>query len=98
FQEIKTKGLVLGVLPSQTYKQYELTLEEGDMIVMLTDGVTECRRGQEFIESEEVLETIRKNKHIQAQELVNEVNTHFERIQNFQLRDDFTLIIIKKEV
>lgn len=98
FQEIKTKGLVLGVLPSQTYKQYELTLEEGDMIVMLTDGVTECRRGQEFIESEEVLETIRKNKHIQAQELVNEVYTHFERIQNFQLRDDFTLIIIKKEV
>lgn len=45
FEEIDVPGLVLGVSPDVTYTQYEKKVEKGDMIILLTDGVTECRQG-----------------------------------------------------
>lgn len=97
FSEIKTKGLVLGVLPDSIYDDYECQLSTGDMIVLLTDGVSECRTDGEFIEIHEVLQVIKEHAHLTTQELVNQVFKHFERLQNFYLRDDFTLIVIRKE-
>lgn len=35
-------GLVLGGMNGISYKDYELTLEKGDMIFVYTDGVTEA--------------------------------------------------------
>ncbi len=98
FSEIKAKGLVLGVLPDTEYQQYERKINKGDMIILLTDGVTECRNGEEFIESDEVLERIHEFRHMPAQEMVEKVYRYFERMQDFHLRDDFTLLIFKKEV
>lgn len=97
FNEIESAGLVLGVLPETTYKQYELKIDIGDMIILLTDGVTECRQGNRFIEREEVLNVIRQYEHLSAQELVESVYKYFERLQNFELKDDFTLIVLRKE-
>lgn len=97
FKEIKSEGLVLGVLPDTAYKQYELEIAVGDMIILLTDGVTECRQGNRFIEREEVLEVIKQYAHLPAQDLVDNVYKHFERIQSFELKDDFTLIVLRKE-
>lgn len=96
FKEIKAKGLVLGVLKNIFYHQYELTLEDGDMIVLLTDGVTECKRGDRFIKAEEVIEIIQKYNHLPAQEHVEKVYYHFDKLEDFELKDDFTLIIMKK--
>lgn len=96
FTELSAKGLVLGVLSDSTYEQNEIKMNDGDFVVLLTDGVTECRQGDHFLEREEVLDVIRLYMHLPAQELVNAVFKHFERLQNFQLRDDFTLIILQK--
>ena len=96
FEEIVSKGLVLGVSPDSDYKQYELKINVGDMVILLTDGVTECRDGERFIESEEVLDVIKKYAHLPAQEMVDQVYKYFERLQEFQLRDDFTLLVLKK--
>src|SRR5699024_9910485 len=96
FEEIEAKGLVLGVLKNTHYKQYETSLGEGDMIVLLTDGVTECKRGERFIEHDEVIDIIREYKHLPAQEHVNSVYNHLNTLEDFELKDDFTLIIIKR--
>lgn len=98
FKEISAPGLVLGVSGDSMYEQYQMQVEKGDMIVMLTDGVTECRKGDEFIEQEEILEVIRENKELPSQEIVENVYKYFERLQDFQLRDDFTLIVLKRDV
>ncbi|MFC7063690.1 PP2C family protein-serine/threonine phosphatase [Halobacillus seohaensis] len=98
FEEIDASGLVLGVSPEATYEQCTKHVDEGDMVIMLTDGVTECRQGERFIEEEEVLEIIKQYAHLPAQETVEQVYKHFERLQDFHLRDDFTLIILKREV
>ncbi|MCD5325856.1 MULTISPECIES: PP2C family protein-serine/threonine phosphatase [Pontibacillus] len=98
FSEIEAKGLVLGVDRSATYKQYETLVAPGDMIVLLTDGVTECRAGERFIEREEISDVIHQYKHLPAQEITEQVYQHFERLQDFQLRDDFTMVIIRRDV
>src|SRR5699024_12095412 len=56
FEEIHAQGLVLGVVKHTYYAQYELELQSGDYIVLLTDGVTECLRSGRFITREEVME------------------------------------------
>lgn len=98
FTELKTKGLVLGVMPDSVYRQYELKILDGDMIILLTDGVTECRKDGRFLEREEVLAVIQQYIHLPAQKLVEQVYKHFERLQDFHLRDDFTLMILQKGV
>ncbi len=68
------------------------------MIILMSDGVTECRTEEGFIEKESLLELIKKYIHLNAQEIVNSVYKELEKLQHFQLRDDFTLIILKRNV
>ncbi|CQR48263.1 Phosphoserine phosphatase RsbU [Paraliobacillus sp. PM-2] len=98
FEEIEAKGLVLGATDNAVYKQFEKKINKNDRLILLTDGVTECRVGDRFIERDEILEVIQRYIHLPAQEAVEQVYKHFERLQEFQFRDDFTLIIIQKLV
>lgn len=98
FEELHAKGLVLGVSRQTKYKEYTRHLDVGDFIVLLSDGVTECRIGDEFIEREEITKLIRKYMHLSAQETVNRVYEELVKIQDFVLRDDFTLILLRRTV
>src|SRR5699024_7703581 len=55
FEEIEAKGMVLGVSLDAEYKQSERKIYKDDMVILLTDGVTECGPWERFIESGEVL-------------------------------------------
>ncbi|MER2254251.1 MAG: PP2C family protein-serine/threonine phosphatase, partial [Priestia megaterium] len=98
FEDLEAKGLVLGVDRHVKYLQYEQQLSKGDMIVLLTDGVTECRTEEGFIERLDIIKLIRKYMHLSPQEIVESVYKELEKLQHFQLRDDFTLIILKSLV
>ncbi|MBM7838629.1 sigma-B regulation protein RsbU (phosphoserine phosphatase) [Alkalihalobacillus xiaoxiensis] len=98
FEELRAKGLVLGVSRKTTYKEYIQHLDVDDFVVLLSDGVTECRIGDEFIEREELTELIRKYMHLPAQEIVDHVYDELMKLQEFVLRDDFTLIILRRKV
>lgn len=98
FEEIYAPGLVLGVNNDTNYQQFVRKIEKDDCLILLTDGVTECRLGEHFIEGKQILQVIESFIHLPAQEAVEKVFRYFEKLQDFQLRDDFTLIIIKKEV
>ena len=98
FSELQTKGLVLGVLKNSDYPQYELTMEKGDMVVLLTDGVTECQRAGQFISRQEILKIIELYRHLSAQKQVEQVYEHLKNIEEYMVRDDFTLMILKNTV
>lgn len=98
FDEFMAKGLVLGVSRSTKYIQYEKTVEPDDMIILLSDGVTECRTSSGFVSRDEVISLIRSYMHLPPQEIVNHVYADLEQLQEFELRDDFTLIILKRSV
>jgi len=96
FADLETRGMVLGVEQNITYEQYEKKVKPGDMIVLLSDGVTESRTENGFIERSVITDLIQTFMHLSAQEMVENIYRHIERLQNFELRDDFTLIIIKR--
>lgn len=98
FEDLEAKGLVLGVDRHVKYLQYEQQLSKDDMIVLLTDGVTECRTEEGFIERLDIIKLIRKYMHLSPQQIVESVYKELEKLQHFQLRDDFTLIILKSLV
>lgn len=98
FEEMPLKGLVLGVDKNTTYEEFETAVAPGDMIILLSDGVTECRTKKGFIERSEITDRIRKHAHLSAQMIVENVYKELEELQDFELRDDFTLIILRRKV
>ena len=72
FEELPTQGLPLGLMPEVGYDPaVRVTLEEGDMLVLLTDGFYECERadGTAF-GSERVEALIRGLRDSLAEEIV----------------------------
>lgn len=98
FEEIEVKGLMLGVERYTKYQQYVKNIHPNDMIILMSDGVTECRIDEGFIERETLLASMRKYLNLNAQEMVNQLFKELEKLQDFQLRDDFTLIVLKRKV
>ena len=98
FTDLTAKGLLLGVEKKTNYTQYEKNVKPGDMIILLSDGVTECRTSEGFIERETLAGLIMNNIHMKSQDIVNTIYKQLEKMQNFELRDDFTLIILKRDV
>ncbi|MBM7663130.1 sigma-B regulation protein RsbU (phosphoserine phosphatase) [Bacillus mesophilus] len=96
FYDLNPSGLVLGVDKSMKYKEHSLRIEEGDMIILLSDGVTETRSDEGFIEREDIVQLVRKFNHLPAQEIVESIYKELVKLQDFQLKDDFTLIIFKR--
>lgn len=98
FKELYAKGLVLGLSPTTKFREYKKEVEVGDLIILLSDGVTECRIGNRFIERDEIIRLIRKYIHLPAQDIVKKVYRELAIIQNFTLADDFTLMILRRRV
>jgi PAS domain S-box-containing protein len=48
-EEVPAAGLPLGIAPGEVYQTRTLRLLPGDTLVLATDGVTEARRGGEFL-------------------------------------------------
>ncbi|MEH7121059.1 PP2C family protein-serine/threonine phosphatase [Neobacillus vireti] len=96
FEDLKTRGMVLGVEQNITYEQYERKVKSGDIIVLLSDGVTESKTEKGFIERSVITDFIQTYMHLSAQEMVENVYRQIERLQNYEIRDDFTLIIVKR--
>ena len=45
-EPIKAKGLALGIIPSISYKSVSLDLQSGDLLLFMTDGITEPRNAE----------------------------------------------------
>ncbi len=96
FYVLESKGLLLGIMPEVKYPQFTITLEDGDFIVMMTDGVTEFRK-QEDVDSREIIEgLLLKYLDLEAQQMCEMLYKELQKLQDFGLEDDFTVVILKK--
>ncbi len=96
---LREGGMVLGPMPDAAYLRGFARLEPGGMLVMYTDGITEChgpRAGDEF-GVQRLQRLVRKLKHHPAQEIVRQV---FAALDRFSARtvpdDDQTLVIVRR--
>ncbi|MCO7128224.1 SpoIIE family protein phosphatase [Sporolactobacillus shoreicorticis] len=95
FVDLEARGLSLGLAPESKYKEYARRIEPGDMIFLLTDGVTEIRKDHDFIEREQIVEIIREVMHMPAARLVRHVMYELKKMQKYSFDDDFTFIAMK---
>lgn len=95
FMDLEARGLSLGLAREAEYKEYARRIYSGDMIFLLTDGVTEIRKDHDFVEREQIVALIRRWMHLPAAEIVKQVMRALKKMQDFSLQDDFTFIAIK---
>lgn len=98
FYELDADGLLLGVQNGVMYEERSVILKEGDFIVMMTDGVTETKTETGFISELVIQELLLEMKDDSAQQMVDVVYERLLEMQEFTLHDDFTIVILKKEV
>ncbi|MCD7036714.1 PP2C family protein-serine/threonine phosphatase [Metabacillus sp. GX 13764] len=98
FSDLDAKGLVLGIDQNVKYSQFEKRIDPGDMIVLFSDGVSETRGEDGFIERSYITDRIKEYMHLPAQQIAEKIYQDFLQMQDFQLRDDFTFIIIRRNV
>ncbi len=99
--ELQEGGVLLGVLAEAPYAEGHTTLEEGDVLVLYTDGVTEAWSAtdadDEFGE-ERLTETVRAHREQCADGVMDAlreaVRTH---TGGGPLDDDLTVVVLKRE-
>ncbi|MDW0118068.1 PP2C family protein-serine/threonine phosphatase [Sporosarcina thermotolerans] len=96
FSELDAKGLLLGVKVDSAYEERSVSMQQGDFIVMMTDGVTESRTEEGFVEMKTIQNLLVEVKDKSAREIAEYVYKSLAEIQNYKLSDDFTIVIFKK--
>ena len=96
FYDLESKGLLLGVMPEVKYSQYEIELEDEDLILMITDGVTDFRK-QGDLDPRDVIKNLALSySNLSAQEMCERMYAYLKEMPGFDLEDDFTVVIFKK--
>jgi sigma-B regulation protein RsbU (phosphoserine phosphatase) len=91
-------GIVVGMIPDYDYVEDLVDFRHGDVFVLYSDGVTEAMNFSEEEFGEERLEnSIRKNLHLTAEEMIKET---FKDVESFTggapQSDDITMVIVKR--
>lgn len=98
FEEVDAKGIVLGVTEEAEYEQRQVDLDENDMVIICTDGVTELRKhDNQFIDLDDVREMIRDTRDNHPQDIVQYIYESLIRMQHSHNKDDLTLFILKNK-
>lgn len=97
-ERLGTCGMCLGMFAAEKYSSNSVVLKRGDIAVLYTDGMTECRNkdNKEFNERQ-FIRLIRKNSGCSAKVLLNRVFKELELFtRGAEQMDDMTLVVIKR--
>jgi serine phosphatase RsbU (regulator of sigma subunit) len=97
FISLGGEGLPLGVMHQWAYKESEMVIRSGQIIVIGTDGIKETRNSQkEYFGNDRLMAIIRANASKPAKEILKEV---FSALDSFRYpaerKDDETLVVVK---
>ncbi|MGL5964751.1 MAG: GAF domain-containing SpoIIE family protein phosphatase [Fusobacteriaceae bacterium] len=91
------KGVAIGFIKNYGYRQSELKLEKGDVVVLYTDGITEAEnQRKELFGMDKLKETIYKNRYEDAETIKKKLLIVLEDFTEEQEQsDDLTFVILK---
>jgi phosphoserine phosphatase RsbU/P len=98
YEQLKGGGPVLGILASIDYLEYHAKIDEGDLLVIYSDGVTEANNpaGDEF-EIPGLAETVIRNRTASASEIIDRINKDLVTYTaGAPPADDITLIVARR--
>lgn len=95
--EIEVKGLpVCNLMKKSAHKEVTIPVEEGDRIILYTDGITEaCNDQKEAFGTERVLDTIRDNIQLEGKALAKKVVNTVDTFTGKKIYDDMAIVIAK---
>ncbi|MFU8860702.1 MAG: SpoIIE family protein phosphatase [Cyclonatronaceae bacterium] len=96
--QIILKGLPLGSKPDYPYSEQMIYMEEGDTILVFSDGLPEAfNRQRKMLETERIVEVMGKSSSLSTQELIkNLVSMVSSWTESESLHDDITIAVIRK--
>ena len=97
FQELKGKGMALGVFDDSVYVQSERGLFPGQSLIIGTDGIWEMHnREGEMFGKDRLKDIIRNHAESSAAEIVQNIMSDLEQFHYpLKKEDDVTLVVIK---
>jgi phosphoserine phosphatase RsbU/P len=98
WERLAVHGPVLGIFQAPAYPTDVRQLEPGDIVVLYTDGVVELTNPEEQeFGIERLAEALRYERHLAANELIQQVFRHTREFSGSQSYvDDFTLVVAKR--
>jgi len=96
-RELKTGGIVLGMMKDTLFETETVELKSEDKIVMFTDGITEAMDNNENEFGElRVKEIIKKNTKKSAEQTMDSIRSEVKNfIDNTPQSDDITMVVVK---
>ncbi len=90
-------GFVLAGMEGIRYRQFEMTLQEGDMLYLYTDGVTEATNAENQLYSEErLLEFVNQHTQDDPQSLLTNIKQDIDSfVGDAPQFDDITMLCLK---
>lgn len=95
--ELKDGGLLIGAMPTLSpYVSTKCKLNQGDVLVMFTDGVTEAENDEgDMFEEERLIECVQNNINESAQTILDAISVDVKKFTGGSFNDDFTALIVK---
>ncbi|PKL64827.1 MAG: stage II sporulation protein E [Methanomicrobiales archaeon HGW-Methanomicrobiales-3] len=95
--ELAATGIAMGVLDNAEYTQETVQLNQGDILILYTDGITEAENAkQEMFDLERLEKVILASHNLPAKEMSTEIlNAVREFCGEYPQSDDITLMIIR---
>jgi sigma-B regulation protein RsbU (phosphoserine phosphatase) len=93
---LETTGPLLGLDSASSYHEVRTRIGEGDTLVLYTDGFTEARRGDEFLEVKGLASILDTYREATAHAMVESVSQSVHKKYG-SLRDDATILVVKRE-
>lgn len=92
-------GMLIGVMPSISYEEAVINLNEDEVLVIFSDGVTEAMNSnEEEFDEERLCSLLLKNKNLSAEKMLETIFNEVKKyVGNTSQMDDITVVIIKRE-
>jgi len=94
----ETSGMVVGLLPMFSYEQQIVQLQDGDLLAIFSDGVTEAENaaGEQF-EATRLSDLLQQHSQLPLDDLIKMVTEQLTRwIHHPDTRDDITIVLARK--
>jgi len=96
---LEVSGIPLGILDDSRYEAFETELAAGDVLLLYSDGITECRGGRDELFGEERLRSVLvQASGVDACGIRNAVFTAVDAFRQDQpCADDMALVVVKRQ-
>ena len=94
------KGVAIGFLEDYKYRQGEIKLDKGDIVLLYTDGITEAENPRkEMFGLERLKEIVYKNKDKNPEQLKEVILDGINRFrEDYGQTDDLTFVVLKNTI